>query len=801
MSIETPTIDRVQQNGEKGLAPALAEAPLLDLPQVEVARVPDATLLWTRFLTFGLFMVGLFLLNQLTFVLFDFWLLQSLGFENVFWTNFKMGAWLFAIATGLYGAAVAFPAYYHDVGAKARRIAVLSSLIVGPLAGYFLCVHYLDFLLMFNGKSFGKVEDVFGLDYGFYVFVLHGLWDCWETLLGAGIFFVVSSLLCAFVARRHLKEPEGMSRVAGVFALMSTPCTLVALALLGLITAAGIFMARYNLMSRDNAKKIDETFYSTGVFQGPTYVDVTGFFSTYNGYYVAAAISLFMGIALTYLLQSLALAFNRQPGGENWYPRVKKAALWLSILLVADFAWLAAVGIRQLIFVTPNQPVIQLDYIKKHIDATREGYNLDAVEEVSFVPKDGMDPLPTVQDLLATPTLKNAPLWPGFISKLEPQLDPQHAKRVIQTNGDIIVYGPTLEVMRAQQKLRPYYNFLDIDTVRYMIDGEKRMFVSAVREVPLIEPAPWLAWWGQQFMLFTHGHGLVMAPTNEIDTDGWPVYSSWNIPPETRHKELEVKQNAIYYGEGSGTMAYSNVRNMKELDYPTEEGRAENKMQPHEAASVPIDSLLKRLVFGWRSGQFWEIVFSDLIGPETHVHYYRTPIERLERIAPFLFIDTDPFAFIADGKILWMVNGMTTTDLYPYSRREMLGDMSDDRSGAYVVRPHRRINYVRDTVKAVLDAYSGQLTLYKIADEPVVDTWEGVYPGLFTARQKMPAAVKAQLQYPHQLKTVSFMTWATSSGTFLGCGNFWKMSGRRKRPSTTSRLTITSRRLATSSWC
>src|SRR5262249_7215415 len=153
--------------------------------------------------------------------------------------------------------------------------------------------------------------------------------------------------------------------------------------------------------------------------------------------------------ATVILLRSLALAANGDPRAEGWETRVKKCGQWLLILLAVDFGFLAAISIRQLIFVTPNQPVIQLDFIKNHIDATCEGFNLDVVQNVTFIPKDGLDPLPTVEELMKSPTLKNAPLWPGFVSRLEPQLDPQHSKRVIQTNGDIIVYGSTLEVLRA----------------------------------------------------------------------------------------------------------------------------------------------------------------------------------------------------------------------------------------------------------------------------------------------------------------------------------------------------------------
>lgn len=726
------------------------------LPEVDLPTVPGAALFWTRMLKLGVVLLGLFLLDQLTFVLLDYWLLERLGFERVFWTNFSMGATLFASATALYLAAVTVPAYSHDLGPATRKMFLLAGLIVGPLAGWVLCDRYLDFLLMLGGGRFGKVDPVFGLDHGFYVFVLNGLWDVVLTLLGAAVILVISSALAASGARRRLGEPAGMSRLVTLVGLASTPCTRVAVALLGALIAAAIFLDRYGLVVRENAKDVDPALYATSVFNGATHVDVTGFFSTYNAYFFTTAIALLMTVAVVFLMRCLALAVERRSSGDAWRPQAKKAVLGMTLLLAADLVFLGAISLRQLLFVTPNQPVVQLEYIRRHIDATREAFNLEAIEQVSFVPKDGDDPLPTVEQLMAHPTLQNAPLWPGFVSRIEALVDPQHALRVLQTNGDIVIYGPTAKIYRNQQKLRPYYDFMDVDTVRYTIDGEKTMLTSAAREVPLMEPQPWLAWWGQQFMLFTHGHGLVMSPTARVTKEGEPVYYSGEIPTRAKHGALEAGRQALYYAEGAGTMAYSNVGGMEELDYPTHEGRATVTMKPDEATSVALDTLLKRLVVGWRSGQFWEIVFSGLIDPETHVHYHRTPLERIDRVAPFLFLDTDPFAFVADGETLWMVNGMTVSDRFPYSRYDMLGDMADERSGPQFGRRHRRINYVRDAIKATVNAFSGEVSLYQIADEPVVNAWASVYPGLFIPREKMPESVRAQMQYPPQLLHIQF---------------------------------------------
>jgi hypothetical protein len=322
----------------------------------------------------------------------------------------------------------------------------------------------------------------------------------------------------------------------------------------------------------------------------------------------------------------------------------------------------------------------------------------------------------------------------------------------LQTGGDNKVYGPTVEIFRQEQKLRTYYNFLDVDVLRYMENGEPRVFASAVRETPILEPQPWLAWWGQRFMLFTHGHGLVMAPVSETTPDGAPRFTMKNLPVQQDDPALAVADPRIYYGEGAASMAISNVRDMRELDYPTAEGRAENVLGIE--AGVPLDSPLKRLVFAWRSGEFFEILFSNLITPETRLHYYRQPIDRLQRVAPFLYFDSNAYATIADGRIVWIANGLTTSDRYPYSSYEDIGDKSQSRTAQTIET--RRINYVEDSVKATLDATTGKVQLYQIADKPLINAWAQVYPGLFQDGASMPSGVRQQLTYPVHLFHTQF---------------------------------------------
>jgi uncharacterized membrane protein (UPF0182 family) len=379
---------------------------------------------------------------------------------------------------------------------------------------------------------------------------------------------------------------------------------------------------------------------------------------------------------------------------------------------------------------------------------------MDQIEVRPFVPNGPDAPTPSVESLLAHPTLENAPLWPGYVSSFERVIDPEYVERIKAGGGETMIYGPTLDTFRQQEKLRPYYDFMDVDTTRYTVDGRPVMVAGAVRELPLIEPKPWLAWWGQRFMLFTHGHGLVAAPTSGITSEGEPEYLSRSIPHGTTAAKLELTDPGVYYGEGSGTMAFSNLSSISEHDYPTEQGRAETRFPEDVAAGVNLDSLLKRLVFGYKSGTFLDVVFSDLMSDESRVHYERTPLQRVAKVAPFLYLDSDPFAVAADGRITWMVNGLTTSNRYPYSATADLGDKADRRSPT--ARPIEIVNYARDSVKATVDAYTGDVTLYRIADEPVVETWAAIYPSLFEPAEAMPADIREQLQYPVQLMHAIF---------------------------------------------
>lgn len=739
--VYNPTI---RINGEKVVASQstiLDDDVLTDIPVVPMFRMPSASVLWRRALTVGWVIAGVFFFNELTILLSNYWLLDSLQVNEVFWTNFRMSATLFAIGTLLFAAGVSVPALTHRLTAAERRFVFSLAGLFGVIAGFQMASGYEDYLLWFNGLPFNETDPIFNRDIGFYLFSLPAWWVVWETAMMLFIVTLISSMVCANLSRRQEAEAENTGTRLGTWiGAVSTGTMRIALLGIGIISAIGIWISRYELLLKEDK--------NTSVFTGASYIDVNGLFSTLNQIQLTAIVVFAITIILAFLLGGLHQRVN---GRENsrWASRLRTTGLLIFGLIALDFFFAGIVSIRETVAVTPDQPVIQLPYIEQHIAATRQAYGLDKVEEIEFKPRTGDAPLPDLEKLLASNAIKNAPLWPTYVNYLEKVVDPQHADRILQTGGDNMIYGPTLEIFRQQEKLRTYYDFMDIDILRYTIDGEKVVLASAVRELPILEPQPWLAWWGQRFMLFTHGHGMVMSPVGAVDSRGEPEYVSGQIPVQSKWPEITAKNQQVYYGEGNASMAVSNVRDMTELDYPTDQGRAENLLPSDFPGGVKMNSLLKRIVFGWQSGEFWEMVFSSIVTKDTRIHIYRQPMNRLDEIAPFLYYESNPHATLVDGNITWLVNAVTVSDQYPYSRHGFIGDKSLSRTPKAI--DTKRINYVEDAVKATINATTGEVKFYKISDEPVINTWAAIYPSLFTNGEQMPKEVRQQLTYPLHL--------------------------------------------------
>lgn len=379
--------------------------------------------------------------------------------------------------------------------------------------------------------------------------------------------------------------------------------------------------------------------------------------------------------------------------------------LWLMAVIVADTIYPAVV---QRFEVDPNELERERPYIERNIQFTRYAFALDRIQEVPFDPADAV----SEEEIIANQdTIINIRLWD---------------------------HRPLLETLNQIQSLRPLYAFHDVDVDRYTIDGQYRQVMLAVRELFPDRLPPQSQTWVNRRLQFTHGYGVTMAAVNEVDAEGQPRLFLKDIPPVG---VMEVKRPEIYYGENTGDYVIVSSRE-EEFDYPSGE---ENVYARYQGSSgVQLNSFIRRLVYAWEFADF-NIVISDQLTDESRILYRRDVQPRVHEVAPFLQLDDDPYIVVADGGLYWIQDAYTVSNHVPYSQRYQ---------GSF--------NYIRNSVKAVVNAYDGSVDLYIAdADDPLVQTWARVFPRLFKPLAAMPPSLRAQIRYPETLFNVQVEMYRT----------------------------------------
>lgn len=411
-------------------------------------------------------------------------------------------------------------------------------------------------------------------------------------------------------------------------------------------------------------------------------------------------------------------------------------AIGVMIVSVVVASGIYPTAVQQLI-VKPNEYEKEQPYIKYNIEHTLKGYGLDRVGEVPFQINTSL----TAKDLQANvTTIQNIKLQ-----------DKRPLRRTYQ----------------QLQEIRTYYDFSNVDEDRYFINGEYRQVMLAARELSY-EQVPSKTW--QNLHLFyTHGYGLCLSPVNTATPEGLPDLFVKDIPPVATADILNITRPELYFGETMGEYAVLHTQ-QQEFDYP--EGD-ENKFSTYEGTGgVQLDSYFRRVAFARYFGEV-NFLISPLITSESQVMFHRRILERVRNIAPFLEYDNDPYIVIADGKLYWMIDAYTVTSNYPYSQRfsGLLPNQDQDElqtgqpSGGIpglnqppqrrLVRNQpslRSINYIRNSVKITVDAYSGETSFY-IADEndPLIQTYQKIFPLLFRSLSEMPQTLKDHIRYPRDL--------------------------------------------------
>jgi len=385
-----------------------------------------------------------------------------------------------------------------------------------------------------------------------------------------------------------------------------------------------------------------------------------------------------------------------------WSKRLRLAGGIVAGALIAN-ALLPAVV--RAVYVTPNELRLEKPYIARHLEATVEAYALNRGKETEFEAS-----LTEELDVSANATLvDNIRLW------------------------DTSAFTDTITQIQA---LRPYYRFADIDVDRYQVDGKIKQVLLSPREIDINQlPAEARASWTNTHFIYTHGYGVVMAEVNRTTTDGLPVLMIQDAPPDIRTPGLKLERPEIYFGEVTHDPVFVNT-DEREFDYPS---GSENIYSSYQGTGgFPIDSVALRLAAAIRDAEY-NIVLTGQTNENSRMMIYRDITERLEHLAGFIEWDGDPYLVLTDdGRLEWIVDGYTTSDVHPYSQPLQLGGFG-----------RRRINYIRNSVKATVDAYNGTTRLYVFDDsDPIIQAYQSLFPNLFVDQSEMPAEVRSHVRYP-----------------------------------------------------
>ncbi len=383
-------------------------------------------------------------------------------------------------------------------------------------------------------------------------------------------------------------------------------------------------------------------------------------------------------------------------------------------------------GLVQRFQVEPNELARERPYIEYNIQFTREAFALNRIEEQSFPAEEAPTPQDVAQNAV---TINNIRLW-----------DPR----------------PLKDTYNQIQSFRLYYDFHDVDVDRYIIDGEYRQVMLSARELSAEKLAGQAQTWVNRKLQFTHGYGIALSPVNEVTTQGLPVLWVKDIPPVG---DFNIERPEIYFGEKTNDYVIVKTKT-PEFDYPRGDENVYGQYQGK--GGVSLDGFIRRLVYAWQLGDL-NILISGELTPESRVVYYRNIRERVKHLAPFLELDSDPYLVVMDGRLFWIQDAYTTTDRYPYSAPFKNG-----------------LNYIRNSVKAVIDAYDGSVTFY-ITDpeDALIRTYQAIFPRLFVPAGQMPESLRIHLRYPEDMFSIQAAVYQTyhmrDARVFYNKEDLWAM--------------------------
>ncbi|WP_206192674.1 UPF0182 family membrane protein [Scrofimicrobium canadense] len=692
-------------------------------------------------------LIGLFIYFMSHFWTEVLWYRQ-VGAERVLWTG-----WIAAGVLGLIGFIVVFavlatvihiayrkrPAVvpgaagsslraYQQALEPVRKLVFWGGpIVIGTLMAFGLAANWRQFLLWINSTPFGEVDPQYGLDISFYVFSLPVMQTLVSFLISVAVWSLIAVVVVNYIyggiqfAPKFRSTPAARMQVGIIAAVLS------------LLIGVRYWMSIYTMLYQ-NGTLVDGALYS----------DIN---ATRPAYIILAVISVLVAALFVFA------AFK-----GTWRLPVTGVVVTVVAGLVIGVVYPSLV---QQFRVTPNARVTEQPYIQRNIDATLKAYGLDDVEFQTYTAKTDASPGQLREDSDSTSQIR--------------LLDPA-------------IVSPTF---RQLQQSRPYYTFpqqLAVD--RYEVDGEKRDTVISVRDLNLDGLNEQQRNWVNQHTVYTHGYGVVAAYGNTANGDGAPSFWEQSIPSEGDLGEYEPR---VYFS--ANAPAYSIVgapegAAPQELDYPDDTAPSGQVQTTFSGDGGPsVGNMWNKLLYAVKFGST-DIFFSDQTNSESQILYHRDPLERVSRVAPFLTLEQRAYPAVVDmdgdestpKRLVWVVDAYTTANTYPYAEHMSLNESTtDSRTLEDQYFEVDTVNYMRNSVKAVVDAYDGTVSLFAWdAEDPVLQAWSGVYPGMVKDISEVSGDLMSHFRYPEDMFKVQrslLQTYhITEASEFYTGGDRWRLS-------------------------
>ena len=687
-------------------------------------------------IAFGILGVIVFVLVSAAGIYTDWLWFRQLNFEVVFFTQivgqivaFLIGFALMSviIAVGLISAWKSRPVYlkmpeaspfqaYQQLIENLRRVIMIGlPILIGVFGGLLASRQWETAALWLNGSPFGVTDPQFGLDVGFFVFDL--------PFYSFAVGFISGGIFLAALINAGVHLIYGGIRFTGRTVEISKPARIQ----LAILIAAYMIVQGLSLWFDQYA-----TATSPGeLFTGVTYSDAN---AVIPGLQILALISL-----------AVALAFIVTAVIGRWRISIIATALMVasSLVLGGLYPWIV-----QTFQVVPNERTLEGPYLQKNIDATRVAYDLDKVEVVEY--------------------------------DASVVAEPGALRNDAKTTASIRIIDPALvsDAFRQLEQYRQYYSFpnrLHVD--RYQIDGENQDTVIAVRELNQAGLGDSNSWYNST-IVYTHGFGVVAAYGNKRDSDGKPLFFQSGIPTVGALGEFEPR---IYFGANSPDYSIVGAPDGSEpleFDFPAgEDGERETYTTFDGEGGPLIGDIFTRIAYALKF-QSEQILLSDAINENSQILYNRSPADRIAEVAPYLTVDSEIYPAVVDGRVKWIVDGYTTTTKYPYSNLESFNLSILDSSSETFNRQTSEVNYIRNSVKATVDAYDGSVDLYQWDEEdPILKAWMKLYPETVQPRSAISADLMSHVRYPSDLfktqRSVLGSYHVTEAGAFYSQQDAW----------------------------